>query len=221
MENESKWLAYAKEHKKEILNNIIGTKKKEESRRAILLAGGPASGKSELRKYLLEVEDNICVIDTDEFRKKFPHYNGRNAVEYQRAASYLTDFCFSKLIAKKYSIILDTTFASSKAIQNLRRLLDHKYKVDLYYVYQNPLDSWKYVKKRDRMVPMEVFKKTTEMAFKNVRVSYLKFKENPNFTLILQNQKKLTGIICNDLQQLEKAGNILKINWGDIYADKY
>lgn len=216
---DDEWVQYAKKHKKEVLNDIIGNNQKEEQRRAIVLAGGPASGKSELREKLLEVEDNMCVVDTDEFRKIFPNYNGSNAEVYQRASSYLTDFCFNRLVDKKYSITLDTTFASRKAIQNVTRLLDHGYIVDLYYIYQNPIVSWHYAQKRDRIVPVEVFKRTTEKAFENVKVAYSEFKNNPNFTLILHNQEIKNGQICEDERQFDLISNTLKVNWSDIYAD--
>lgn len=210
------WVQYAKEHKKEVLNNIIGNNQKEEQRRAIVLAGGPASGKSELRDTLLEVEDNMCVIDTDEFRKIFPNYNGSNAKVYQRASSYLTDFCFSRLVDKKYSITLDTTFASRKAIQNVKRLLDHEYIVELYYTYQDPHISWKYAQSRDRIVPEEVFETTTRNAFANIKEAYSLFNKNLHFNLALHNRATGIAIVCNSLDDFKEAETLLNIDWSEL-----
>lgn len=210
MTNDDQQVTYAKEHKKEFLVRIIPEPAPpKEGRTAYLTAGGPGSGKSELCASILS-QKKTCVIDADEFRTFFPNYNGDNAVEYQRAASYLVDYCFGKIIRKKLPLTLDSTFGSSRALQNVQRLLDHDYLVKLYYVYQDPQVSWSFAQKRARIVPKEAFKKTTLNAYRNVRLAWNQYGSYPNFELILVNRQKRSIIRCKDFSQVESIEKIIK-----------
>lgn len=143
MPTQDKWVTYAKEYKKEFLERIIPTPLPDkEDRIAYLTAGGPGSGKSEFREAVLPSEKQVCIIDPDEFRRFFPRYDGKNAADYQRGASYLVDYCFGKLIRKKLPMVLDSTFGGRRALQNIQRLLDHDFTVKLFYVYEQPQSAW-------------------------------------------------------------------------------
>lgn len=211
MTNDDQWVTYAKEHKKEFLARIIPEQAPpKEGRTAYLTAGGPGSGKSEFREIMLPSENQICIIDPDEFRAEFPGYDGQNAAEYQRASSYLVDYCFGKLIRKKLPLILDQTFSSPRSLQNVQRLLDHGYRVILYYVYENPAVAWSFAQKRDRIVPKEAFIRATLNAYDNVVNAWNMFHNNSNFFLDLFDQEHHTLIPCSSYEQLLPLEDIVK-----------
>lgn len=158
---EDKSLVYAKEHKREFLNQLIADKDVRPIKDAIFMAGSPGAGKTEVAEALSMLISNLVVIDADDFRSKFPDYNGQNSSQFQRGASYLVDFSFTEILKKSYSFILDGTFAIGKASQNVERALKRGYQVTIYYVHQDPLISWEFTKKREgkqgRYVPKETF----------------------------------------------------------------
>lgn len=154
MPTQDKWVTYAKEHKKEFLERIIPTPLLDkEDRIAYLTAGGSGSGKSEFREAALPSEKQVCIIDPDKFRQFFPGYDGKNAADYQHAASYLVDYCFGKLIRKKPPMVLDSTFEGRRVLQNIQRLLDHDFTVKLFYVYEHPQTAWDFAQHRSRKFP--------------------------------------------------------------------
>lgn len=211
MTNDDQWVTYAKEHKKEFLARIIPEPvPPKDGRTAYLTAGGPGSGKSEFREIMLPSKDQICVVDPDEFRAGFPGYNGKNAVEYQRAASYLVDYCFGKLIRKKLPLILDQTFSSPRSLQNVQRLLDHGYRVILYYVYENPIIAWSFAQKRDRIVPKEAFTRATLGAYQNVAAAWNTFGSSPSFKLYLFNQQESKIKRCFNVEQITELNGIIE-----------
>lgn len=73
----------------------------------------------------------------------------------------------------KLNVILDDTFAYSGALENMRRSLDHKRKVEIFFVHQDPMQAREFTKKREAIEQRKVSK---EM-FIN---SFFKSQENVN-----------------------------------------
>ncbi|WP_179190521.1 zeta toxin family protein, partial [Candidatus Enterococcus wittei] len=66
---------YAKDHKKEFFQDVIQDKVvRLDQKEAIFMAGTPGAGKTEVATSLLELSEDICRIDADVFRTKFPGY---------------------------------------------------------------------------------------------------------------------------------------------------
>ncbi len=59
------------------------------------------------------------------------------------------------------NVILDGTFAYGDSIQNIERSLKRKRHAEVFFVYQDPLSAWEFVKARQlkdgRKVPKELF----------------------------------------------------------------
>lgn len=115
------------------------------------MAGTPSAGKTEVAISLLELSEDICRIDADVFRAKFPGYTGSDSSDFQSGSSWLVD----------YSFLLDGTFAIGRAKQNIERCLSRDYDVTIYFIFQDPLIAWDYTKIREkvlgRFVPREFY----------------------------------------------------------------
>lgn len=211
MPTQDKWVTYAKEHKKEFLERIIPTPLPDkEDRVAYLTAGGPGSGKSEFREAVLPSKEQVCIIDPDEFRQFFPGYDGKNAADYQHAASYLVDYCFGKLIRKKLPMVLDSTFGGRRALQNIQRLLDHDFTVKLFYVYEHPQAAWDFAQHRSRKVPREAFERALAHAYDNIGAAWDEYHNNERFKLYLFNQQEHTFTRCTSRHQLDTLAKSIK-----------
>jgi predicted ABC-type ATPase len=170
------------------------------------MAGSPGAGKTESAEALIKKFTNsnsILHIDSDDLRKEFSDYNGKNSSLFQGATSILVDKMHDLALKQKQSFVFDGTFSNlEKSIQNIRRSLKRGREVFIIYVYQDPLQAWEFVKKRalkdGRVIPKEAFveqyfaaranvNKVKEMFDKEVKVdlvekningSNLRYKEN-------------------------------------------
>lgn len=106
-------MKYAKLHKKEFLRYVISdnSASAKDKKVAIFMAGTPGSGKTEVAETIVELITNVCMIDADRFRERFPGYNGTNSSDFQPGASYLVDYTFTWLLLHRYSLMLDGTFS--------------------------------------------------------------------------------------------------------------
>ena len=169
----------------------------------LFMAGTPGVGKTEVSKQLINRFSQKPVrIDADEIRVKCPGYKGANAHIYQKAATKGVHILYDYALRKNINIILDGTFAYENALENIKRSLDHKRKVEIFYVYQDPLQAWDYTKKRE-----EIEKRRVD---KNVFInSYFKSRENVN----LAKEKYGTDIELNlVIKDFEKHLEKLELN---------
>lgn len=180
-------LSYAKKNHKKLISKIFDSKiyTPPSTPFTLFMAGSPGSGKTEFSKGFLKIlqkkdlAQKVARLDTDELREMLPQYNGNNSDEMQRAATLLFDKAFSHIQKKNLSAIVDTTFASPRAIENVERALGRGRKVGIFYLHQDPTISWQYTKKREklegRLVPKEVFINAYFSARKNVNEAKKKF----------------------------------------------
>lgn len=184
-------LNYAKKHKHLFLEELLLDKPKNLfEKEGIFMAGSPGAGKSEIAESIQALDRKFVRIDADDFRVKFPGYNGANSSHFQRGASYLVDYCYTAVLKQSYSFILDGTFAIAKARQNVERSLNRGYKTTIYYVYQEPQIAWQFTKKREqkegRVVPKSVFITTFMESRKNIRTIKKIFGQKVALTVIFR-----------------------------------
>lgn len=152
---------YVKKNKNIFIDATLNGKAPESSKVAIFMAGAPGSGKSESARALCGLLENIVVIDADKYRSLMPGYSPQRAADFQSAANLAVDKVLDEAIHGDYSFILDATFASSKALGNVKRAIRHGYLVLLVYVSQKPEIAWQFTKIRenrnDRNVPRNAF----------------------------------------------------------------
>lgn len=143
----------------EYLSSSVGDD--EDPPMTIFMAGAPGAGKTESSKEMLS-SFNILRIDPDDLRERFPGYSGSNSKHFQGAVSLIVERIFDKLVKSQKSFLLDGTSANLKKVRsNISRALKAGRHVRLWYVYQDPLLSWKFVEAREktegRGIPEEVF----------------------------------------------------------------
>lgn len=132
---------------------------------SLFMAGSPGAGKTEVSKnFAKEFKDIPIRIDADEIRSICPNYTGVNAHLFQKAANKGVNILYDYALHKNLNCILDGTFAYAGAAENIERSLRRKRKVELWFVYQDPLKAWEFTKAREaretRHVSKEIFIKT-------------------------------------------------------------
>lgn len=134
---------------------------------SVFMAGSPGAGKTESARHLIERvagDNNILCIDADDLRNEFSSYNGKNSSWFQYPTSIIADKMQDLALVNSQSFVFDGTLTNfERAEENISRSLNPKYKRDVFivYVYQDPIQAWKFVKEREkkdgRFVPEEAF----------------------------------------------------------------
>ncbi len=149
---------WARNNKKKIA--LEKTSKKiyppEDNPVSVFMAGSPGAGKTESSKNLLQKlsknKNNIIRIDPDELRIFFQKYTGNNSSLFHTAVSILAEKIHDIAIDNNQSFIFDGTFSKiEKARHNISRSLNRGRFVQIYYVYQDPLQAWEFVKAREKI----------------------------------------------------------------------
>lgn len=174
----------------------------------LFMAGSPGAGKTEVSKQLIRRFTQKPVrIDADEIRSLCPGYTGADAHVFQEAATKGVHILYDYALRKGINIILDGTFAYGNALDNIERSLKRGRKVEVYFIYQDPLQAWDFTKKREeierRNVSKEVFIKSSVRARHNVNAAKEKFGNKLELNLLIKDFE-------TDFEQLEL--NIDKID---------
>lgn len=162
---------------------------------SLFMAGSPGAGKTEVSKRLLQRFDKKPVrIDADEIRVMCPGYRGGNSHVFQRAASRGVNMLYSHALYESLNLILDGTFAYRDVETNIRRSLDKQRKVEVYFVYQDPLVAWWFTKEREksegRRVPKAAFIDTFLRSRENVRAIKQMFGDRVELNLVVKDVEK-------------------------------
>lgn len=180
----------------------------------IFMAGEPGAGKTEFSKsYIKELVEKIpgikiVRIDPDDIREIFVEYTGNNSHEFQRACGQGVEYLFDHVQEKKINAILDGTFVDyEKQKKNISRALDRKRKVEIFYIYQNPLTAWDFTKKREvveqRHVSKEVFIEAYFKSRENVNKIKKEFRSEVELSLVLKDVNNLVEKIHFNIDQLD------------------
>lgn len=160
---------FARDNKKVIALRYtdLGKYSSEDEPVSVFMAGSPGAGKTEASQRLLgnfeEMNGQLIIrIDPDEFRTYFDEYTGSNSYLFHSAVSTLASKIHDVALEQKQSFIFDSTFSNNeKARENIQRSLNKGRFVQILYVYQDPVQAWKFVQKREskegRRIPREDF----------------------------------------------------------------
>ncbi|OGG61140.1 hypothetical protein A3C87_03240 [Candidatus Kaiserbacteria bacterium RIFCSPHIGHO2_02_FULL_49_34] len=132
---------------------------------SVFMAGSPGAGKTEFSLRLLQQiktsDINVVRIDPDELRKGMPGYGGGNAHVFQLPVTKLVHELHASLLKNKQSFLLDGTLSNyATAKQNVERSLKRGRSVYVYYVYQDPLQAWKFTQAREKQEGRRIMKET-------------------------------------------------------------
>lgn len=164
-----KAVEFARKNKKKIAKRLTDKAiyPKEADPVSVFMAGSPGAGKTESSLELLKFIESeggspILRIDPDELRSEFEDYTGSNSWLFQHAVSILVDKIHDLALDNRQSFLLDGTFARYDAAEkNIRRSVRRSRYVQVLFVYQDPLQAWKFVEAREasegRRIPIESF----------------------------------------------------------------
>ena len=90
--------------------------------KAFVLGGQPGAGKSTLISEIVEeLNNNVVIINGDEYRKLHPHYKelqkeyGKDAPQHTaKFAGMMTEAVLNKAIENKYNIVIEGTFRTAE-----------------------------------------------------------------------------------------------------------
>lgn len=175
------------------------------------MAGTPGAGKTEFSIKLLGLFGNNMVrIDADDIREMMREigYNGANAADFQHAATKGVNILYDQALDKKFNAIVDGTFAYGNWRENIDRSLKRGRIVEIYYLYQDPLVAWEYVKiretKQGRAVPLDTFVSSYELSLENVQKAKSIFGNNITVYFAKNNYIKDVEYVEVDVDDIEK-----------------
>ena len=212
-EIEAEAIAFAKIHKEEIARELTSLEKfpKDSSPVSVFMAGSPGAGKTESSRRLIERFSGdghmILRIDPDDIRPRLPGYDGKNSSLFQYAASIIADRMQDIALSQSQNYVFDSTLTNlERARENLTRGLKHNRTVQILYIYQDPLQAWKFVLAREkqdgRVIPKEKFIQQYFQARANVNQLKKEFENRLRVDLIVKN------IDGTDFQYKENIGAI-------------
>ncbi len=194
-------IEYAKKNKKEIARRLVDMSlyPPEDLPVSVFMAGSPGAGKTESSKKLIEDKKGvdgkgILRIDPDDIREEFRSlwYNGKNSNLFQYPTSIIADKMQDLALHQSQSYIFDGTLANlERSRENIKRSLHHSRIVLVLYVYQEPLQAWKFVKARERkdgrVIPPRAFVDEYFGARQNIAILKEEFKNQIQIDILIKN----------------------------------
>lgn len=193
---EEKAFEWIKKHKKELFIKFASSSYHPDPiPTTIFMAGSPGAGKTEFSRRLVEIfEQKPVIIDADAIRKLIPGYVGKNAYLFQKAANKGVNLLYDYTRAKNLNVILDGTFAYNDTLKNVENSLKHNRNVEIYYLYQDPMLSWKFTKERElkekRNVPKSVFINAYLKSMENVTHAKEEFGNKIKLNVVIKDFDK-------------------------------
>ncbi|MBR2586860.1 zeta toxin family protein [Candidatus Saccharibacteria bacterium] len=215
--NSDEALAWAKQNKKQIIDQIIRTSGAEPSDApsGIFMAGLPGAGKTELSRALIEISGTSPVrIDMDELATFIDGYEPENADQFRLAGSMLLAELFSKVLKNRLDFVMDGTFSSKNAELNIKRALKRGYKIKVVYAHQDPKLAWEFTKAREkvehRSIEFNGFIETYYKAINNLKTISKQFDSQIKLSIAFKTPANKVGrweenIINGQIDELIKV----------------
>lgn len=179
---ETSAVTYIKSHEKELVSHFCPPSicHSVEHPVTLFMAGSPGAGKTEVSKGLVRRFQDVPIrIDADEIRSMCPGYEGSNAHLFQKAANKGVNILYDYARHHSINCIVDGTFAYKDAVGNVEKSLNRNRKVEIWFVYQEPVRAWEFTQAREahelRRVSKEIFMKGFFDSRTNVRMVKEKF----------------------------------------------
>ena len=190
--------AFANTNKKSIAKEITNKDLflPEENPVSVFMAGSPGAGKTESSKNLIKKfsknNAQILRIDPDELRCKIPGYTGSNSYLFHGAVSIIVSRIHDLALENHQSFVFDGTLSKFKiAEENIQRSINRGRFVQIFYVYQDPIQAWNFVQKREllegRRIEKEHFIEQYFAARDSVNCLKKEFGEKIKVDLLVKN----------------------------------
>lgn len=213
------YITFAKQHKKELVAKIVGDVKPSSYHDvpiAVFAAGIPGAGKTEFLDRLLSGVVDIVRIDMDETVKLFDGYTPEKYYEFRGAANIIVDETVIFCRRHKLDFVLDGTFASSHAVENVRSALK-RHEVTIFYVWKDPVLAWQHTKDRQLVTKRGIEKLGFIEACMNVpkNLQEVRDKFGKKISIIIV-EKDLDGNEFNTIRDPGRIDHLLEV----IYTKK-
>ncbi|MBQ6375466.1 zeta toxin family protein [Candidatus Saccharibacteria bacterium] len=164
----------------------------------IFMAGLPGAGKTELSRNLIEDAGvSPLRIDMDEIAAMLPGYEPEKADEFRKPATKLLNESFSYALHHKISFLMDGTFGSKSAEQNIERSLKHGFSVQIVYAFQDPKLAWQFTFAREkvehRSIKFEGFVEAYYNTIANIKMIGEKYGERISLDIAVKNPDNRVG----------------------------
>lgn len=205
---------WVKTHRKEIIGRFVENIEPVDFPASVFMAGSPGAGKTEFSKRLIEkFGKNVVRVDADDIRDMMPQYIGGNAYVFQSAVSLGMEKLYDYALSKRLNTVMDGTLKNyGKSKSNIERSLSRGRKVDIFYVYQNPLIAWDFTQKREavegRNIPRDAFIDSFLLARENVVKLKHDFGGSLSTHVVLKNITNDGEEVFYDVDDIDLYGEI-------------
>lgn len=204
-------ITYLKNNLERLFSTYLNGHDALNEKMAFFTAGPSGAGKTEFVQEMLTIESDLVHLDIDRIREFFSDigYDGSNSDLFQKPSSYGVQYLFEEIVKSRgLSFVLDSNLAKLQtAHENIIKLLEKGYKIEIYYIY-NDLDTcYLYTKKREvvtkRVVPEDVFIKNAL----DSRVTVYELKKQFNDKIVLnvvdkRNSQYFENISCERFYEI-------------------
>lgn len=169
----------------------------------IFTAGLPGAGKTEFTLELIKgIEPRPLRMDMDELAQLIEGYKPKIAYKFRGGASIILSRIYDEVIKDGINFVFDGTFSSDGALNNLKRALNHNYKIKVYYIHQAPVVAWQFTKDRDlvehRSIEPDGFRDTYFKLESNLRKLCADYKD-VTISLVVKDQKNKVGQLIENV----------------------
>lgn len=176
---------------------------------SVFMAGSPGAGKTEISIRLVSrFKNKPVLIDADEIRKICPGYNGQNAHLFQRAATKGVHELYTYALKHNYNLILDGTFAYYNVRKNLDRSLNKERRVEIFFIYNDLLQAWEFVKEREanerRKVTKDIFIRSYFDSLENIRKEKEYYGSSLQLNVVIKNLDSDEDIVALDVDSVDE-----------------
>ncbi len=218
--NPTEW---AKQNKKQLVQQIVGNAQSapdDEKPLALFAAGVPGAGKTEFLDSLLAHIPDIVRIDMDEIVKLFDGYSPENYYRFRGAANIIVDEVVIYCRRHHLDFALDGTFASPRAVENVRSALK-RHNVAIVYVWKEPSLAWQHTKDRQLVTKRGIekvgFIKSCIDTPMNIRTAKEKFGNKIAILAIKKDIQNNTFQLIRDPSQID---NLLEKHYTESILER-
>lgn len=212
-------LKWVKENKKEFILDMVREAEVEPDSEpgAFFMAGLPGAGKTEISRGIIsDFKVPMLRIDMDEIAEKIPGYLPENADKFRKPATLLLSETFSYAIHHDIDFLMDGTFGSSKACENIERCLKHGYSVQIVYAFQKPKLAWDFTLAREkvehRAIKFDGFVEAYYKTIANIKTIAEKYGDKIVIDIAIKDDKNQVGEWKRNVA-FDEIDNILDVEY--------
>lgn len=169
---------------------------------AIVMAGVPGAGKTEFLDTFSELLKTrgfeACIrIDLDEIVEIYPGYTPKTDAQFRSQGNHVVAAAVDIAKDGRFNMMIDGTFSgtSGASLQNIGRLLEAGYIVQMFFMHDDISTSWSYTKAREKItqrgIDLAGFKRACTNVITNLKAAINAYDPNSHFSFSIVLQKEL------------------------------